>query len=100
MENKYSESDTDDGEVLRFSLDSRIISRARILPIPESNPGSVIQPVNPHYSGYNVVIDVENEDPEVEWIAAPGFVAVVIANEDATPLTQDEIAAIRIKCIF
>jgi len=45
-----------------------------------------------------VVIDVENEDPEVEWIPAPNYVAVVIANEDATatPLLQDDIAAINV----
>jgi len=101
MENKRSESDTDNGETSSFTLDSRTICQARVIPITESGPGSVIQPVNPHYSGYDVVIDVEKEDPEVEWIPAPGYVAVVISNEDATPLSQDEIAAIYVtpECI-
>ena len=96
MESKSGESDSDDIENVSFLLHSGIINRARILPSPESSRGGVIQPVNPHYSGYDVVIDVENEHPDVQWLPPPDFVAVVIANEDATPLSQDEIVAIHV----
>jgi len=69
MENKRSESDTEDGQSNTFSLDSGIMTRARILPTADFSPGSVIHPINPHYCGYDVVIDVE--DAEVEWIPPP-----------------------------
>ena len=72
------------------------IHRGRLLPTPEPCTGCVIQPLNPHFSGFDVVVDVENEDPDVEWIPGPGLVAVVIANEDATPLSHEEIAAINV----
>jgi len=72
------------------------INRARILPDSANQVGGVIQPVNPHFSGYNVVIDIENEDPDVQWIPNPGFVPVVIAEEEAVALTEADIAAINV----
>jgi hypothetical protein len=102
MENKRSESDTDNGETSTFSLDSRSMSPVRIITNAESSPGSVVQPLNPHYSGYDVVVAVPNENPEIEWNPGSGYVAVAIDNADATPLSQEEIAAIHVTpaCIY
>ena len=68
-------------------------NRARVFPDPQNEMGGVIQPLNPNFAGYDVVADVDNEDPDVEWIPNPGFVAIVIADEDAIPFSQEEIAA-------
>jgi hypothetical protein len=96
MENKRSESDEDYGEFSTSSDDYRSIRRAIIIPIAECIPGSVIQPVNPHYSGVDVVADVGNEDTLVEGMQTPCQIAVMLANEEATPLSQDEVAAIHV----
>ncbi len=96
MENKRSESDKENGENEMLLNNSISMSRARTLPSPESSSGGVIQPVNPHFSGYNVVYDVGAEDPDVEWVPNPGFVAVVIGNDIATPLSVQEITAINV----
>jgi hypothetical protein len=42
------------------------------------------------------VIDVEDEDPDVQWIPNPGFVAIPIATEEAVPLILTDIAAINV----
>jgi hypothetical protein len=57
--------------------------------------GGVIQPLNTQFTGYDVV-DIDNEDPEVQWIPDPGFVAVTIGTEEVTPLSMDDIAAINV----
>ena len=64
------------------------------LPDLSNQIGGIIQPVNPHFSGHSVVADIETEDPDVQWIPNPGFVAVMIAEEEAVPLTADDIAAV------
>ncbi len=72
------------------------IHRARINPTTETCTGGIIQPLNPHFAGSEVDVYVDNEDPDVEWIPGPDLVAVVVANEDAIPLSREEIAAINV----
>jgi len=71
-------------------------NRARTIPDPQNEAGGVIQPLNPHFAGYEVVVDVEIEDPDVQWIPNPGYVAIVIADEEAILLSQEEISAIHV----
>jgi len=70
--------------------------RITVLAAPEAL-GGIIHPVNPHFTGYNTVINVENEDPDVQWISNPGFVVNAIAEEEATPLSLTDIAAINVE---
>jgi hypothetical protein len=42
------------------------------------------------------VADIETEDPDVQWIPNPGLVAVMVAEEEAVPLTADDIAAVNV----
>ena len=73
------------------------INRVRLIPETALNrSGGVIQPLNTQFSGYDVVVDIDNEDPEVQWIPNPGFIPVMIATEEATPLSMVDIAAINV----
>ena len=65
------------------------INRATLLPDSSRNRlGGVIQPLNTQFTGYDVFVDIDNEDP--------GFVAVTIGTEEVTPLSMDDIAAINV----
>ena len=44
-----------------------------------------------------MIVDIEEDDPDVQWLPNPLFVGVVIAGEEAIPLSQDEIAAIHVE---
>ncbi len=73
------------------------INRVRLIPETALNRlGGVIQPLNTQFSGYDVVVDIDNEDPEVQWIPNPGFIPVMTATEEATPLSMVDIAAINV----
>jgi hypothetical protein len=69
----------------------------RLLSDPHNQMGGVIQPVNPHFCGNDVIVDIGEEDPDVQWLPNPLFEGVVIAGEEAIRLSQDEIAAIHVE---
>ena len=95
MENQCDEKEAGDSSELQ-NLTPVLINRAIILSDSVNQVDGVIQPVNPHFSGYEVVVDIENEDSDVQWISNPGFIAVALAEEEAVPLTQEDIAAINV----
>ena len=95
MENRSAaQLNIDDNESLNQETPV-VVNRLTVLSTSEQL-GGVIQPINPHFAGFNVVVDIENEDPDVQWLPNPGFVAIVIAEEEATPLSMTEIQAINI----
>ena len=75
--------------------DTTFINRVTVLSACDTF-GGIIQPLNPHFSGFNTVIDVLDEDPDVHWIPNLGFVAIAIAEEEAFPLISANIAAINV----
>jgi hypothetical protein len=94
MENTITQSEEE--EKSDFTINHPIfLDRVTVLAMSDSI-GGIIQPVNPHFPGFNTVIDVVDEDPDVLWIPNPGFVAIPIATEEALPLIFTDIAAINV----
>jgi len=67
------------------SLTPVLINRTLVLPDLTNQIGGIIQPVNPHFSGYSVVADIETEDPDVQWIPNPGLLSHDCGERSSPP---------------